>query len=80
MEWTFQDARERFEELIEHALTDGPQRLIFDGDELEIEIRIVEREKWRSARSLKEMILYGPDLSGLDLSRDQSPMREFDWE
>lgn len=40
----------------------------------------MEREKWHGARSLKEMILNGPDLSGLDIIRDQSPMREFEWE
>ena len=30
--------------------------------------------------TLKELLLNGPDLSDVDLSRNQSPGREFDWE
>lgn len=74
------EAGEHFEELIDRAISVGPQRVIRDDDTLVIEVKIIERESWHGARSLKEMILNGPDLSGLDLSRDQTPMREFDWE
>lgn len=73
------EARERFEKLIERAISDGPQRVIRDDDTLVIDVRVIEREKWHGARSLKDMILNGPDLSDLDLSRDQSPERELEW-
>lgn len=74
------EASERFEELIDRAIADGPQRVLRDDDTLVIDVTITKRETWHGARSLKDMILNGPDLSDLDLSRDQSPSREFDWE
>ncbi len=74
------EASEHFEKLIDRAISIGPQRVVRDDDTLVIEVKVIEREPWHGARSLKEMILNGPDLSDLDLSRDQSPGREFEWE
>jgi hypothetical protein len=74
------EASERFEEFIDRAISDGPQCVIRDDNTLVIEVKVTKREKWHGARSLKDMILNGPDLSDLDLIRDQSPGREFDWE
>jgi hypothetical protein len=73
------EASERFKELIDRAISDGPQRVIRDDDTLVIEVKVIERETWHGARSLREMILNGPDLSDLDLSRDQTPSRDYDW-
>ena len=74
------EARERFDEFIDRAISVGPQRVVRDDDTLVIEVKVIEREPWHGARSLKEMLLNGPDLSDVDLSRDQSLGREFDWE
>ena len=32
-----------------------------------------------SRSRIKDLILNGPDLTGVDLTRNQSPSREFDW-
>lgn len=74
------EASEHFEELIDRAISAGPQRVIRESDTLVIEANVIEREKRHGARSLKELILNGPDLSDIDLSRNQSPGREFAWE
>lgn len=74
------EAGEHFEELIDRVIFDGPQRVVHEDDTLVIEVKVIEREPWHAARSLKEMLLNGSDLSGLDLRRDQSPDREFEWE
>ena len=73
------EASERFEERIDRAISDGPQRVMRDDDTLVVEVKVIERETWHGARSLRERILNGPDLSDLDLSRNQTPSREFDW-
>ena len=78
IDWTLDEASQHFEELVDRAISVGPQRVIRDHDTLVIEVSVIEREKWHGSRSLKEMILNGPDLSDLDLSRDQSPEREFE--
>ena len=79
MNWQLADAKNRFSELVTHALTIGPQR-VRRRDEVVVVLSEAEYQRLTGERvSLKDAILRGPDLSDLDLRRDASPMRETQW-
>ena len=77
MEWRLADAKNRFSELVNRALAEGPQRVLRRGDAVVV---IAERDYDKLAGknlSFKEFLtLKGPSFDGLDLSRDSSPMRD----
>ncbi len=79
MEWRLAEAKNRFSELVNRALSDGPQRVTRRGDTV---IVLSERdyEYLVGARqSFKDFLLQpGPTLEGLDLERDHSAMRSVD--
>ena len=80
MEWQLADAKNRFSEVVTKAETEGPQRVLRRGVPVAMVVSIAEYERLRGPkRSLKDLILNGPDLTGVDLTRNQAPSREFDW-
>jgi len=75
MEWKLADAKNRFSELVTQALTKGPQR-VHRRDQVVVVLAEGEYERLTGGRpSFKEYLMGVPDLSGLDLERDDSPMR-----
>lgn len=79
MNWQVADAKNRFSELITKTLTEGPQRVLRRG---EVVVMLTEADYQRlkgEQVSLKDYLLHGPDLSGLDLARDPNQMREVAW-
>jgi prevent-host-death family protein len=79
MEWQLADAKNRFSELVNRALSEGPQFVRRRGDAVVVMDKR-QYEKLRGKRlDFKEFLLRkGPTLEGVDLSRDRSPMREVD--
>jgi antitoxin Phd len=78
MDWQLADAKNRFSELVSRALTEGPQR-VTRRNEAVVLVAEAEYERLTGKRpGLKEFLLNGPDLSGLDIERDHSTMRGFD--
>lgn len=77
MEWRLADAKNRFSELVNCALVEGPQRVLRRDDAVVV-VAEREYEKLTGTRvSFKEFLLGdGPSLEGLDLARDPSPIRE----
>ena len=77
MEWRLADAKNRFSELVNRALSEGPQRVMRRDD---VVIVLAERdyEKLTGAKpSFKEFLLAeGPTLEGVDLERDSSSIRD----
>jgi len=77
MDWRLADAKNRFSELVTRALAEGPQRVRRHNDAVVV---LAERdyEKLAGKRSdFKEFLLReGPSFAGLDLYRDDSPMRD----
>ena len=73
MDWRLADAKNRFSELVTHALTLGPQRVrrfkdaVIVLSELDYE-RIVGRRP-----SFKDHLSQGESFEGLELSRDSGP-------
>ena len=79
MSWQLADAKNRFSEVVEKALTEGPQRVSRRGKDVVVVVSAGEFEKLSSKRpSFKEMLLTGPGLDDLDLSRDTDVGRDID--
>ena len=80
MEWRLADAKNRFSELVTRALAEGPQRVRRHKAPLPAAFLRIVREYERltgKRRNFKEFLTgAGPSLEGLDLTRDQSPLRE----
>lgn len=77
MEWRLADAKNRFSELVNRALAEGPQRVL-RRDEAVIVVAERDFDKLTGRRpGFKEFLMgKGPSLDGLDLARDRSPMRD----
>ena len=79
MEWRLAEAKNKFSEVVNRALVEGPQRVLRRKDAVVV---IAERdyEKLAGTRpSFKDFLLgrgSGTDFEGVDLVRDRSPMRE----
>jgi antitoxin Phd len=78
MDWKLAEAKMKFSEVVRRALTEGPQRVRRRNDAVMV---LSEREYERltgSRTSLKDLLLNGPGLEGVELERDPSPMRDVD--
>lgn len=76
MTWNLTEAKNHLSELVNRALTEGPQRILRRSDMV---IVITEKEYNRLCSqkpSFKEALLSAPSFENLDLARDRSPMRE----
>jgi antitoxin Phd len=77
MEWRLADAKNRFSELVNRALSEGPQRVRRHDDAVVV---VAERDYEKLTGKhpgFKEFLMgEGPSLQGLDLTRDDSPMRK----
>jgi len=75
MDWKLADAKNKFSELVNLALSEGPQRVL-RRDQVVIVIAQDEYDRLTGKRpSFKEFLLNGPRLDDLDLTRDTSTMR-----
>ena len=78
MEWKLAEAKNKFSEVINRVLLEGPQKVV-RRDQSFIIMEESQYEKLTGKKSsFKDYILNLPSLYGLDLSRDQSPMRNTD--
>jgi antitoxin Phd len=78
--WQLQDAKNRFSEVVDRALSEGPQRVTRRGKEVVVILASDQyAELKKSQPSLVEFFRQSP-LVGveLDLERDRSLPREFD--
>lgn len=77
MEWKLADAKNKLSEVVSRALSEGPQFINRRKDG----VVLLSREEYETLigkkLSFKDLLLNsGPDLDDLDLSRDQSGMRD----
>jgi antitoxin Phd len=79
MTWRLADAKNRFSELFSRALSEGPQRVRRHNGAVVV-LSEQDYEKLRgNPPEFKEFLLgEGPSLHDLDLTRDDSEMREID--
>jgi antitoxin Phd len=76
MDWNLADAKNRFSELVNLALTQGPQR-VRRRKEAVVVVAAEEFERLTGQRlSFKDYLSRGESFDGLDLNRDRTPGRD----
>ncbi len=76
MAWRLADAKNRFSEVVNRALTRGPQLVLRRRDAVVVLARRDYERLTGKRPGFKQFLLgKGPSLRGLDLSRDKSPTR-----
>ena len=77
MEWRLADAKNRFSEVVNLALSQGPQRVLRRNDAVVI---LAERDYDKLTKKRQDfksfLMSSDPGFEGLDLTRDPSPMRD----
>jgi len=76
MEWNLADAKNRFSEVVNLALTEGPQRVHRRKDTVVV-VAAEEYERLTGkSPAFKDYLTQGESFEGLDLTRDRSPTRD----
>ncbi len=76
MDWKLAEAKNKFSEVVRRALTEGPQRVRRRHDAVVV-LAEEEYERLAGSRlSFKAFLLSAPEMDGLKLDRDTSPMRD----
>jgi antitoxin Phd len=76
MEWNLADAKNRFSEVVNLALTQGPQRIRRRKDTVVV-VSAAEFERLVGERpAFKDYLAEGESFEGLNLRRDRSPSRD----
>ena len=79
MAWQVQMAKQRFSELVERAVNEGPQIVTKHGREAVVVLDIREYRRLRGVpMDFKEFLMSGPDFSMLDLERSKDVGRDID--
>jgi prevent-host-death family protein len=79
MSWQVQEAKKRFSELVERAVSDGPQIVTKHGRPTVAVVEIGEfRRLSGTTLNFKEFLMTAPDFSMLDLERSKELPREID--
>ena len=76
--WPLQEAKNRLSEVVERALTEGPQTVSRRGAEVVVIVSIQEFRRLTAPRESFKSFLTSLPLDGLDLSRDPSPGRDLE--
>lgn len=76
MDWKLAEAKNKFSEVVQRALSEGPQRVTRRNDAVVI-LSEADYERLTGQRlSFREYLVSGPTLAEINLQRDRSPMRE----
>ena len=79
MEWRLAEAKNRFSEVVNRALSEGPQRVSRRGDTIIILSKKDYDRLVGKQQSFRDFLLnHTPILNDLDISRDKSPMRDIE--
>lgn len=75
MTWNLADAKNKLSEVVNLALTQGPQTITRRKDVVVVISAEEYAELTGRRQSFKDFLMSGPSLEGLDLDRDKTPMR-----
>ncbi len=80
--WKLQDAKNRFSEVVDRALTEGPQVVTRHGEKTVVILSFREYERMtRPKESLAEFLLHSPlAASDLEIERDRGLPRDVEVE
>ena len=65
----WQEAKQRFSEVVRRALTEGPQWVTRHGRRVAVVVAADEFESTANGQSFKDFLLSGPDFEPLDIRR-----------
>ncbi len=75
-DWRLAEAKNRLSEVMNRALSEGPQRIVRRNDTVII-LAESDYEKLAGKKAgFKDFLMQGPGIDDLELLRDGSPMRE----
>lgn len=76
MTWQVQEAKQRFSELVQRVLDEGPQVVTRRGQEVAVVVSTEEYQRLTGrVPDFKEFLLAAPELGELDIPRDKTPAR-----
>jgi prevent-host-death family protein len=79
MAWQVQEAKQKFSELVQRAIDEGPQTVTRRGQDVVVVVAADEYRRLSGNRpDFKEFLLSGPDLGALDLERSSELPREIE--
>lgn len=78
MEWNLTQAKQNLNNVVDKALHEGPQKIIYKKNSVIVMKEEDYKELSSKKKSLKELILNGPSLEGLNLERNQTRIRDID--
>lgn len=76
MTWNLAEAKNRLSEVVNLALTEGPQTITRRNDTVVLLSAEMYAELTGKRQGFIDFLMSGPSLEGLDLERDKSPMRD----
>lgn len=76
MTWNLAEAKNRLSEVVNLALTEGPQTITRRKDSVVVISAERYAELTGQRQGFKDFLMSGPSFEGLDLERDRSPMRD----
>ncbi len=76
MTWNLAEAKNRLSEVVNLALTQGPQTITRRKDAVVVISAEEYAELTGRRQGFKDFLMSGPSLEGLDLERDRTPMRD----
>lgn len=78
MTWQLAEAKNRLSEVVNRALKEGPQRITRRDDAVVLISEAHYQKAIGERQSFAQYLCAGPTLDGLDLQRDEAPMRSVD--
>lgn len=76
MEWKLAEAKNRFSEVINKVMLEGPQKVVRRDKAFIIMEEAHYQRLIGQKPSFKDYLIHGESLTGLELTRDPSPMRD----
>jgi prevent-host-death family protein len=82
MNWTLAEAKNRLSEVVRSAREKGPQTITVRGRDTAVVLSRADYDQLvrpNRAEDFKAFLLSIPSLNGVDVERDQSPPRDFEF-
>lgn len=82
MNWTLAKAKNALSEVVRSAVEKGPQSITVRGKRTAVVLSQADYEQLAHpdrAKDFKQFLLSIPSLEGVDLARDRTPPREFEF-
>jgi len=77
MSWQVQEAKQRFSEVVQRALDEGPQVITRRGQEVAVIVAADQYQRLTGhVPDFKEFLMSAPDFDALDIRRDHTPTRK----